>query len=312
MVKKCKVCGKEKPVTQEHFYIYKGRPSPRCKPCIIKYVCAKQKERRLKAGENQYYVYEWYFIDTGKPFYVGKGKGRRFKETRDRSEVFRNYIKKYKCASRIIISGLTEREAYEKEIETISVYRNQGINLINKTPGGDAPPKLMGLKSPNRKAVIQLSLDGRFIRKWDVLSDAEKELGIANNAIVRSCKNKSRSGRKPSAGGYLWVYEEDYDPAEPIKYKPGTVAKPILQYSLDGKLIREWESAKQAANELGLQRGTLCSCLKGKYFTCGGYQWRYKLGDAPEQIPPININDHHMQIAINRIKNKKRRTKEGA
>ena len=29
--------------------------------------------------ENNYYVYEWIRLDTNEPFYVGKGKGIRWK-----------------------------------------------------------------------------------------------------------------------------------------------------------------------------------------------------------------------------------------
>lgn len=275
MTKKCNVCGEEKPATIEYFYSLKYGLSPLCKPCHIKRSVNNAKKRKLAEGEKPYYVYEWFFVDTGKPFYVGKGRGRRFKERKDRSKVFKNYIKKFECEIRIVVNGLTEGEAYAEEIRIIALYRSRGVHLINKTNGGDAPPKLYGTAAKNHRSVIQLTLDGKFVRRWDYISEVEHLMGITNNLITRSCKRRGKTGH-PAAGGFLWVYADDYNPSEKYAYKRGTVAKPIMQYRLDGEYIREWASAKQAALELGLHRGPLCSCLKGRYHSCGGYIWRYK------------------------------------
>lgn len=49
---------------------------------------------------------------------------------------------------------------------------------------------------------------------------------------------------------------------------------PILQYTLEGVFVREWNSQKQAEKELGCSG--IGKCLKGKYKHCGGFIWRYK------------------------------------
>lgn len=51
-------------------------------------------------------------------------------------------------------------------------------------------------------------------------------------------------------------------------------AKPILQYTLDNIFIREWDSAKQAENELGCYG--IGYCCKGKRKSSGGFIWKYK------------------------------------
>ena len=48
---------------------------------------------------------------------------------------------------------------------------------------------------------------------------------------------------------------------------------PILQYSLDGKFIREWESAKDAANVFHVSDSQISLCCSGNRFQAGGYQW---------------------------------------
>lgn len=49
--------------------------------------------------------------------------------------------------------------------------------------------------------------------------------------------------------------------------------KPILQYDLDGNLIREWPSTADVGKEVS---STICNCLKGRYKTAYGYIWKYK------------------------------------
>lgn len=49
--------------------------------------------------------------------------------------------------------------------------------------------------------------------------------------------------------------------------------KPILQYSLDGEFIREWECAADVGREV---KSLICQCLKGRYKTACGFVWKYK------------------------------------
>ena len=49
--------------------------------------------------------------------------------------------------------------------------------------------------------------------------------------------------------------------------------KPILQFTLDGDLVREWPSANDVGKEV---QGHICDCLKGRLKTAYGYKWFYK------------------------------------
>ena len=51
---------------------------------------------------------------------------------------------------------------------------------------------------------------------------------------------------------------------------------PILQFSKDGTLIKEWQSAKEAQRQLGISQSHICHCLKGRCKSAGGFVWRYK------------------------------------
>lgn len=237
--------------------------------------------------ERIYYIYEWYFVDTGKVFYVGKGKGRRYREKKDRNDKFIKYVNKYECKVRKTHENLREDEAFKKEIEMIAYYKNIGQCSCNMTIGGDAPPTHFGIDAPNRREVVQLTLNGQYVKTWDYIHEIEKELGISNSAIVACCKGKH--GRC-STGGFLWIYKDVYDPKKQYTYNPKTNAKPILQYRLDGSFVREWNSAKQINVELGFKRSGICGCLKGRYKTCNGFIWKYKESETIDLLIPVDEN----------------------
>ena len=49
--------------------------------------------------------------------------------------------------------------------------------------------------------ILQFTLDGEFIRKWDSIADVEKELGFNHSSINMCCKGKYKN-----AYGYRWSY----------------------------------------------------------------------------------------------------------
>lgn len=77
---------------------------------------------------------------------------------------------------------------------------------INKKKGHS------GIKNPASRAVNQYDTDGCFIKQWDYISLAAKELQIRLSNIVSVCK-----GKRKTAGGYIWKYankdkgESEYD-----------------------------------------------------------------------------------------------------
>ena len=107
---------------------------------------------------NNYYIYIYKDPENNQPFYVGKGKNKR---------AYQNYTSSrniwvYKKINRLIKKGstmddiimivennLSEKEAYEKEIDYIRKYGKikdgNGI-LFNMTDGGDSPPSRKGCK----------------------------------------------------------------------------------------------------------------------------------------------------------------------
>ena len=105
---------------------------------------------------NNYYIYIYWRLDINEPFYVGKGKGRRWKRidksSRGYNKHFINIVNKIPVVVTIEKDSLTEFEALyweEKIIETlvfeygfsIDIKRNNSKNhychLVNQTWGGE-------------------------------------------------------------------------------------------------------------------------------------------------------------------------------
>ena len=59
-----------------------------------------------------------------------------------------------------------------------------------------------GKEAPRSVPVIQLTLDGEFVKEWECIRQANK---IFKGHISCCCR-----GKRNSAAGYKWVYKEDY------------------------------------------------------------------------------------------------------
>lgn len=154
-----------------------------------------------------FYVYEHWRLDRDECFYVGKGKGNRAYNMRDRNAHHRAIMEKLSREGsgmevRMVATGLTEDEAFALEVERIAFWRAAGADLANKTNGGEGTS---GLPSWNRKKVICTTTGEVF----DSAADASKSFGLGVNAVSQAC-----AGRSESANGIKFMYADSPDMAK--------------------------------------------------------------------------------------------------
>jgi hypothetical protein len=174
--------------------------------------------------------------DTGKVFYIGIGCSANYKrayQTVKRSEYWTRIKKKAGLKVAVIIDNITWKEAESIERYLISKFgrEQQGIGqLCNMTDGGDGTTgrivsdteresmrqRMLGVYRPQavaaaiavtKRPVEQYTKSGEFIKTWDCISDAVRA-GYTNNKpshISMTCR-----GKRPTAGGYIWKYKEEY------------------------------------------------------------------------------------------------------
>lgn len=64
-----------------------------------------------------------------------------------------------------------------------------------------------GKNHTTSKSVVQMTKDGEFIKIWDCMSDAEREINISVSRISLCCKHPEKH---KTAGGYKWMYKVNY------------------------------------------------------------------------------------------------------
>jgi hypothetical protein len=223
--------------------------------------------------------------------YNRKGQGierlyKRHKTLKDYGHEYNNHllnsIEKYGFNSFKVIEmfdvAFTQEELNIKEICWISIY-DSFKNGYNRTLGGDGLSGYEGSikeNNPMSRSVIQLSLDGVFIREWNCITYVEEELGISTSHIVGVCNNKY--GRK-SSGGYLWVYKEDYKKDTQYQHiiEENPNKKSIVQLSLKGEYVNTYNSLQEAVdknNELKVKG--ISKCCNNTRKSYKGYIWVFK------------------------------------
>lgn len=60
--------------------------------------------------------------------------------------------------------------------------------------------------------------------------------------------------------------------------RPDT-SKIVLQYSIDGEFIKQWESTKEIQRSLGFANPNISACCLGKKETAYGFVWRYAVNN---------------------------------
>ena len=54
------------------------------------------------------------------------------------------------------------------------------------------------------------------------------------------------------------------------------LSRPILQYDLDGNIVKRWESITDAANSFSRNRANISNCVNGRKKTAYGFKWEYE------------------------------------
>lgn len=63
------------------------------------------------------------------------------------------------------------------------------------------------------------------------------------------------------------------------KFGESPRAKSVLQYTIDGVFVKEWDSIIRIKKEQGYSDGYISQCCKGVYNHAYGYIWKYKEAD---------------------------------
>lgn len=129
------------------------------------------------------------------------------------------------------------------------------------------------IRGTNSRPVYKYSLTGEFIKKYNTVVDVVNELNINKGGHISSCCN----GNRETAYGYQWRYEmyDNIGNAKNIHMQ----GKGVLQYSLDGVLIKQHDNSVKASEQFGEKKKaaymSINNCLNKTSKSAYGYYWEY-------------------------------------
>lgn len=164
-----------------------------------------------------------------------------------------------------IIELCNSEELNEREIYWIKFYDsfNSGYNL---TPGGNQSTKIIP------EELYQLWDEGYSI------AELTEKFQVNPHTITKWLKTYDNYSKEEAfrRGGLR---------AKKKSLNKEKISK-IVQYTLDGEVIKKWDSMKQARRELKLEStgDGISKCVNGLSYSCGGFRWGYE----GKELPSLN------------------------
>ena len=181
---------------------------------------------------SEYYTYA-YLREDGRPYYIGKGKGKRLfykygkncKPPKDRSRIIK------------LKQNLTEEEAFKHEIYMIAVFGKKcdgtGI-LMNIADGGNAPPTYYGEDSPSKRPEVRAKIGAANKKSLKGKKIPEEVRQKQSNTWKEKLKNNPRpmsyytENIKKMAERNRTDKEKHKRHSEIMKGRPSINRKPVL------------------------------------------------------------------------------------
>lgn len=163
---------------------------------------------------------------------------------------------------------------------------NNGYNSSN---GGNT---IQAEKFPHQRAVVQLTLEGSFVREYKSISEANRfngsygcQLGIGDRCRFLSMeqdKYRSVRSKSKSSVGHVWMFKEDYeylvnnniDFIEFVNDRLYPRDQRVVQLDFEGNFIRELLYPTQYQDE-GFVGEYITRVLAGKRETYHGFRWMW-------------------------------------
>lgn len=184
---------------------------------------------------------------------------------------FKRAIRKYGIENfdvEILEENLTSTEASEKEkyyIEKFNTYiKYANSNGYNSTIGGE-----LTISCPKDKVVQLDKYTGQKINIYNSVADAE----FLNGRGVKECVHKTSQ----TANGYCWIYEKEYltmTDKDLYDFVNSTCNR-IIQFDLDGNILKIYDGPTEAANELNTSQGNISMVLAKKRCSCNNFVFMY-------------------------------------
>jgi hypothetical protein len=155
----------------------------------------------------------------------------------------------------------------------LSRKRRSPVLDLSKEERNRRSQQAIALKS--RKQVTQYSNEGKKVRTFESLAEAQKATGIACSSI-----RDAAAGKIWLSGGFFWRLGKDKK-VNAIKEKKQkhaayveTQGTKVTQFDLNGKMLAQFPSIRDAAQATGTDESSIGHLLKGKNKIANGFYWK--------------------------------------
>lgn len=160
-------------------------------------------------------------------------------------------------------------------------------NNIARRWGKNGSGYLYGKCSCFKKAIVKYGWDGfeHMILEHNVTLKQARALErlyiIALDAKVPNGYNLTDGGEGVSGRALTQEHKRKLSEIRKRKIASGEIIQPfngkaVLQFTVDGQFVCEYESASEAQRQCGFGQGTVSKACSGQLKTLGGYVWRRK------------------------------------
>lgn len=221
-------------------------------------------------------------------FYVGIGNKYRPKSKNNRNQFWLNTVNKYGYIIDIVETDLTWEEACEREKFYISKIGRRDLNqgsLVNLTDGGEGGFGV--IPSTEKRNKISKSNFGKKRSSDVILKMKEQRKGSGNIMFNKHHKKESKIkmrlkklGKKSSIETIEKVRQNSIEmwKNEEIRKRISNFRKkPVIQYTTNMNFVKEWGSAADVMEKLGIDSSSIHKCCKNKKQTAKGFIWKYKI-----------------------------------
>lgn len=182
-------------------------------------------------------------------------------------------------------------ECNSDQLNKREIYWGEKFNVLNKNGLNLKLGNGRGVCSEETKQKMKISATGR---EWKDETKIKFKLSKTNHPMYNDdWRNKIREANKGRK--ILWAdkisnaskgkegkftnkshsieTKQKMSEYRKEKYINSHKYKPILQYDLEGNLIKEWRSIAEAKEEF---KGDISACVRGKQKTAYGFKWKYR------------------------------------
>jgi hypothetical protein len=228
------------------------------------------------------YVYRHIRLDKNEPFYIGIGTSMYYNRAyrhNNRSNFWKSVANKGGYEVEILMDNLTWEQACEKEKEFISIYGRIDLKtgcLVNMTDGGDGTLNSI-ISKEHREKIAEANRRRVFTQedreKISIRHFGRKQSIESRKKISNALKNsqKFKEAIKINSEKFKGYKHSEQSKISIAKSK----SKPIYQKTIDGNIIKIWDSANQVQRDLNYSQANISRCCNGQGKQAYGFKWEY-------------------------------------